>query len=607
MGNKASKQMNDDMNVNKPEDINKIKLPNLLHIIAAKFIIQSTFQDLENLHKPEYCNKLVILASDVMDKHLNNLEVTFLDKNINTDNKITTKSLVYLAKSDLENIDKLDPYDKKNKCVGIAKFYVKIAHLFAAINKTVNPLFTFTDPKTGKQKTVELLDRNLIPKGPKASLSKLNYCTRRIASLKIENDKLIIPNKHCDLNKKVKNIMKGGGQQALTPVPQINNPIKEEPKNEPPKENTLIDKILYPQNFGSSSQQPPQAPQAPAEQQPAEPGMLEKIFNPTPAPLPEKKESIIKTNIYDEDKLGLEQLKTNNVKTKNLYDEIGIPELEKLYFDEYNYQTGKFEAMSDKAKKQYEEDLELFYKTFSGNSIPIDEETKTKKILKFADIKMHDYHNRELCKSKDNPWNQPIEVEDTSLFQNYAEHIRTMIQHNEDNEKKLIDILHKLFNIRNDETTQELIVSINVNLNNNNLTELVEAARKTILQLYIDCEVDFQKGLDLLEAIILYKMEKTSEQRIENFKEKHDKLLGIENKPEEKQPKMPKKSDYDINKGEAIDTTATGDNRSPQEVTQDTLNEFNDKFKNMIDSSRKHLDSISITKQKASKADKKEQ
>ena len=121
--------------------------------------------------------------------------------------------------------------------------------------------------------------------------------------------------------------------------------------------------------------------------------MLEKIFNPTPAPLPEK-ESIIKTNIYDEDKLGLEQLKTNNVKTKNLYDEIGIPELEKLYFDEYNYQTGKFEAMSDKAKKQYEEDLELFYKTFSGNSIPIDEETKTKKILKFADIKMHDYHKR---------------------------------------------------------------------------------------------------------------------------------------------------------------------------------------------------------------------
>ena len=37
--------------------------------------------------------------------------------------------------------------------------------------------------------------------------------------------------------------------------------------------------------------------------------------------------------------------------------------------------------------------------------------------------------------NKDNQWNQPIEVEDTSLFQNYAEHIRTMIQNNKDNEK----------------------------------------------------------------------------------------------------------------------------------------------------------------------------
>ena len=82
----------------------------------------------------------------------------------------------------------------------------------------------------------------------------------------------------------------------------------------------------------------------------------------------------------------------------------------------------------------------------------------------------------------------------------------------------------------------------------------------------------------------------------------HSKLIKKKNKN-----KCVSKSDYDINKGEAIDTTATGDNRSPQEVTQDTLNEFNDKFKNMIDSSRKHLDSISTIKQKASKAEQKEQ
>ena len=35
------------------------------------------------------------------------------------------------------------------------------------------------------------------------------------------------------------------------------------------------------------------------------------------APLPEK-ESIIKTNIYDEDKLGLEQLKQTTLKQKSI-------------------------------------------------------------------------------------------------------------------------------------------------------------------------------------------------------------------------------------------------------------------------------------------------
>ena len=149
MGNKASKtQDNDDLNVNKPEDINTIKLPTLLHIVAAKYIIQSTFQDLENLHDPEYCNKLVVLTSDVIEKHLNNLEVTFLDKTINADNQLTTKPLVYITQSDLDLVDNYSIDGKKNKCLGIAKFYIKIAHLFAAINKTVNPLFTYIDPVT---------------------------------------------------------------------------------------------------------------------------------------------------------------------------------------------------------------------------------------------------------------------------------------------------------------------------------------------------------------------------------------------------------------------------------------------------------------------------
>ena len=582
MGNKASKknQDNDDLNVNKPEDINTIKLPTLLHIVAAKYIIQSTFQDLENLHDPEYCNKLVVLTSDVIEKHLNNLEVTFLDKTINADNQLTTKPLVYITQSDLDLVDNYSIDGKKNKCLGIAKFYIKIAHLFAAINKTVNPLFTYIDPVTGKNKTVDLLDKNLIPKGPKASLSKLNYCSRRIAALKIEKDNIIVPNKHCDLNKKVGEIFKGGDAAAVQPN------IEKAP--------SFLDNILNPNTNKDGPEQ-------------------------------EKKEKIIKTDIYEKDELGMEEIPQKKVKTKDLTEEIGIPELEKLYYDEYDYEKGEFNKMTDKSKTQYEEDLELFYKTFSGKNIPLDPKTNEKKIKKFSDIQMHDYHNKELCKNEDSEWNKSFKIDNTKLFTDYANHIQNMIKRNEDNEVKLMSVLHQLFNIRNHEETKELLVSININLNHKNLDDLIDFARKTILQLYIDCEVDFQKGLDLLEAIILYRMENTSKKRIENFKESHDKLLGMDKKTQEqikkereeerarreeekkRKAEMKKPENFPVNQKEKIDTTQSLDTRSGAEVAQDAFNdmfgnltkeEANKKMRSSIDETMKNVDKITIQQPK---------
>ncbi len=582
MGNKASKknQDNDDLNVNKPEDINTIKLPTLLHIVAAKYIIQSTFQDLENLHDPEYCNKLVVLTSDVIEKHLNNLEVTFLDKTINADNQLTTKPLVYITQSDLDLVDNYSIDGKKNKCLGIARFYIKIAHLFAAINKTVNPLFTYIDPVTGKNKTVGVLDKNLIPKGPKASLSKLNYCSRRIAALKIEKDNIIVPNKHCDLNKKMGEIFKGGDAAAAQP------------------------------NIGKV------------------PSFLDNILNPNKnkdVPEEEKKERLIKTDIYEKDELGMEEIPQKKVKTKDLTEEIGIPELEKLYYDDYDYEKGEFNKMTDKSKTQYEEDLELFYKTFSGKNIPLDPNTNEKKIKKFSDIQMHDYHNKELCKNEDSEWNKSFKIDNTQLFTDYANHIQNMIKRNEDNEVKLMSILHQLFSIRNHEETKELLVSINVNLNHKSLDDLIGFARKTILQLYIDCEVDFQKGLDLLEAIILYRMENTSKERIENFKESHDKLLGMDKKTQEQIKKeraeerarreeekknkseMKKPENFPVNQKEKIDTTQSLDTRSGAEVAQDAFNdmfgnltkeEANKKMRSSIDETMKNVDKFTTRRPK---------
>jgi hypothetical protein len=51
---------------------------------------------------------------------------------------------------------------------------------------------------------------------------------------------------------------------------------------------------------------------------------------------------------------------------KMLAKEPGIPELETLYYDVYDYNTGKFTTMSADMLKQYNSDLKSFYTLFTG-------------------------------------------------------------------------------------------------------------------------------------------------------------------------------------------------------------------------------------------------
>ena len=79
-------------------------------------------------------------------------------------------------------------------CIGIAQFYVKEGHIFAAILKTINPEYIFTD-QYGKRHRVSILDKGKIPKrkvggggesegGTHIAKSlENNICARRIKAL----------------------------------------------------------------------------------------------------------------------------------------------------------------------------------------------------------------------------------------------------------------------------------------------------------------------------------------------------------------------------------------------------------------------------------------
>lgn len=501
MGNQNSRINPQGEKGDKQDDIANMKFENVVSYVAAKYITQANFKDLENLHKPDYCNKLVILTSKVIKHFLNDIEIDYLDQKTKKGidiNKMAKANVLYLDKDNLDRLDVNSHIKKKRMCIGIAKFYVKVAHIFAAIAMTINPRYTYID-ENGIEQTVTFEQRSAIPKGREIKTKYNNLCSSRINAIKprqnTENG-IILKMKNCDMNKKINNMVDG-----------VEVPI-------------------------------------------------------------------------------------SSTEVKSLYDEPGIPELEILYYDEYNFNDGKYVGISEEGKKSYMNDLEKFYTAFTGGELfpnkygiiaenmseeseqtigdffsrkvgPVvfvkkednivyikfkDTKHRTKllkdivgkssykslrekygikkwDINKFSDIPLKDFHNQELCTDITSPWNKSYTGSaNDRLFNQYAEHIKEMIKKSQKLEKSLLNIVKELFSFWVDPQKKEKSLTINPELTTKRLDELTAETREAILSLYIGCEEDFQKGLELFEGIVKAKMIEASMRKIKKFEKKADEI-----------------------------------------------------------------------------------
>ena len=124
------------------------KLSKSIDVIATNYILTQNFTDMMNLKDPQYCDNLVIMTSEVIAQNLNNKEITFLAQKIKDGveiNEITDDNVLYMKKNKVNNLDVRTATKKKRLCNGIAKHYIKIAHLFSAIVTTINPSYTYKD------------------------------------------------------------------------------------------------------------------------------------------------------------------------------------------------------------------------------------------------------------------------------------------------------------------------------------------------------------------------------------------------------------------------------------------------------------------------------
>ena len=200
----------------------------VIDYVATYYILTMDFKSLSKLSEKEYCDKLVVLTSDIIKKHFTDLEITYLAQRIKEGqqvNNLNKEKVSFITKERLEGLDISNDTNKsikkKRVCIGIAKFYIKIAHIFAAIVMTINPVYTYKD-ETGQTVKTTLLEKDKIPKKAERKLFKLNICDNRIRALKKgqtidkTTEDITLQPKICDFN-----VTKTGLDKTLADEPGI--------------------------------------------------------------------------------------------------------------------------------------------------------------------------------------------------------------------------------------------------------------------------------------------------------------------------------------------------------------------------------------------------
>ena len=240
MGNSSSTTSSTTSSTNTSSNDSKKDFENFYEVIdyiATYYILTMDFQSLTKLSQKEYCDNLVVLTSTIIEQNFNDLEITYLSQRIKDGkdiNELKQEKVVFIPKQVLEQQDKSNNYQKSIKkkriCLGIAKFYVKIAHVFAAIVTTINPIYIYKD-SYGNTIKRGLLEKDTIPKGVPRKIYKWNICDERIHSLMEKKDinssntnnteKEYINPKLCSMN-----INKNGSNKNLAEEPGINELIQ---------------------------------------------------------------------------------------------------------------------------------------------------------------------------------------------------------------------------------------------------------------------------------------------------------------------------------------------------------------------------------------------
>jgi hypothetical protein len=560
MGNTSSTGVNIKENELSLKELNESNAMFLtkLNEIATNYILGQNFQDMVRLTNSKYCDDLVIITSKILKKSYSAEQIQYAYKKMfNSDLPIdeyiqnskdqhqnSNQAPMFLKRQDVELGDLMDKEQKKKMCIDIAKYYVKIAHLFAAIITTLNPVFSWRTsasssravlkPFVSDETTNQVVSNKTVDESVNEEVDENSNLTNSNSDIINDmNDLGITPKNTINdvddvTNMDDINVSKGGDGDdgGEGDNPNIANDVGDYEKEDIATA-TLENKQYIPDmvkevkvenlNFCNSR-------------------ISDLMDMDEIVDLAEGKNLIpgqtIDSTIKIKTKLCSSNLNNNNEgysRTKTVYDLPGFAELSRLYFDKYNASKGRFDRMSSESENEKKRNVALLYTLFTGNRNP------PKDIRSFKDIPLHSFNDTIECDNPESLFNKTyLGTTKDKLFIEYVEQIKKMIFESNMIRNSLLEIIDRVFIVRpitpssvlsdkiedsNDEShnADNTKFIIDPKLTYDDLDTLIVDARRIILNLYITCEKDFIKALKILQAIIEGQILETSQRQVKEL------------------------------------------------------------------------------------------
>ena len=448
-----------------------------LNEIASTYILEQNFQDMIRLTNPAYCDDLVVMTSEILNQSYSTSQLNYAYQVIYKKGEGASNASV--VGSDPLHADALKSKEVKTKmCINIAKYYVKIAHLFAAIMTTLNPVFSW-----------------------KTSASSKRAISRPVNDIEnVEDIEEIVEGGEGENDEKPENTqeIQYSTIEQKHEISQMAKDVKVESLNFC---NSRISDLMDMDEITS-------------------------FFDGTNAVSGTNGESVIRIK----PRLCSSSLNNNNegyTRQKSVYDLPGFAELSRLYFDRYNSSKNRFDRMSKESENEKKRNVALLYTLFTGDKNP------PKDIKSFRDIPLHSFADTIECDNPNSALNATyVGTTKDKLFVDYVEQIKKMIYQSNMIRNSLLEVIDRVFvlvedgsvrgvggvgigGIEGTETKPKF--TINPKLSAKDLNTCIDDARRIILRLYVTCEKDFVKALKILQAIIEAQILETNKHQIKEL------------------------------------------------------------------------------------------